>query len=212
MKKLLICLTVILSIGLLCAASNPVNDYFANPSPQSFATAWNSCSENLAKDSTQVSVKILMAYLATSEAKRLAQVISPEAESLDTVNKFQYANLLLSQNRFEDAIDIYDILNTESPGWSCPWRHKGEALYHLKHYKEAVVSLTQAIETNREHYDAYIWMAKTQYQLKKYKAALANLEIALTLSPSAEESPGEAISEESIKALHQELLTKARKN
>jgi tetratricopeptide (TPR) repeat protein len=109
------------------------------------------------------------------------------------------------------GIKIYDELNAESPGWSCPWRHKGQAFYNLKRYKEAASALTQAIETNREHYDAYIWMARTQYMLKKYQAALTNLEIALTLSPSAEESPGETISEDSIKAFYRELLTKTNK-
>lgn len=211
MKTILTCLTVILAIGLLFAETNPTNDYFNNPTTQSFSAAWNYSSEQLTKDPSDVNTKILMAYLANAEANRLAEEIAPAFNEMEMGSKFQFANLLLTQNRFDEAIEIYDELNEASPGWSCPWRHKGEALYSLKRYKEAEVSLGKAIETNLEHYDAYIWMAKTQYQLKKYKAALKNLETALTLSPGAEESPDEAISENSIKDLHETLLIKTHK-
>jgi hypothetical protein len=54
-------------------------------------------------------------------------------------------------------------------------------------------------------------MAKIQYQLKKYKPALKNLETALTLNPEAEESNDEVLSENSIRALHEDLLIKTGK-
>ncbi len=211
MKVTLICLTIILSIGLLFAESDPTSDYFVNPTTQSFTAAWNYCSEQLAKDSTDLNTKILMAYIANAEANRIAESISPSVVDMDTGLKFQYANLLLAQHMYDDAIVIYNDLNASSPNWSCPWRHKGQSLYSLKRYKEAEASLAKAIETNLEHYDAYIWMAKTQYQLKKYKDALKNLETALTLNPNAEENMDEAVSENSIKALHEELLLKTHK-
>lgn len=211
MKFTLICLTVILSAGLLFAEANPTSEYFNNPSIKSFSSAWEFCAGELAKDSTNVNLQILMAYLANAEAGRLTESISEAIDSMEPGAKFQYANLLLAQNKFEDAIELYDELNTLSPSWSCPWRHKGQALYSLKRYKEAEASLSKAIETNLEHYDAYVWMAKTQYQLKKYKPALKNLETALSLNPEAEESNDEVISESSIKALHQDLLHKTGK-
>jgi tetratricopeptide (TPR) repeat protein len=211
MKHVLLILTIIFSLTLLFAETDATTEYFSNPTPQTFSAAWTFCTDALAQDSTQVSLKIFMAYLANAEATRLTNEILPLADSLDTMGKFQFANLLLSQNKYVAAIEIYDVLNADAPGWSCPWRHKGQSLYSLGRYKEAEVALTQAIETNREHYDAYVWMAKTQYQLKKYKAALGNIETAMTLSPSAEESPGEAITEASVNALHQQLLIKNHK-
>ena len=211
MKTIIICLIVILGVGMLAAETNPLKDYFANPTVQSFAAAWDLYADKLAQDSTQIIVRITLATLANIEASRLTQSILPGADTLSAGSKFQFANLLLAQNKYDDAIDLYEDLNLTYPTWSCPWRHKGEALYSLRRYKDAELSLKQAIATNIEHYDAYVWMAKTQFQLKKYKAALANLETALTLNPEAEESPDETLSDESIRALHEELLKRTGK-
>jgi tetratricopeptide (TPR) repeat protein len=211
MKKTLLFCTFLLLALFLAAQDNPITDYFNNPNPQTFETAWNFCNSQLAEDSTQVDVKILMANLAVIESKRLADEVTPLVENLEVGGKFQYANLLLAQNRFEAAIDVYETINQDYPGWSCPWRHKGQALYSLKRYKDAEKSIAKAIETNAEHYDAYIWMARIQYKLKKYKPALKNLEIAMSLNPESEESPDEAISADSIRALHEALLKKTGK-
>lgn len=211
MKRVIIICSIMLITGILCGESNPVSDYFNNPTAKTFTNAWASCADDLAKDSTQVNIKILMANLANLESQRLINEISPMADTLSAGIKFQYANVLLGQNRLSEAIEQYNALNAAYPGWSCPFRHKGEAYYRLELYKEAEASLTKAIETNLEHYDAYVWMAKTQYQMKKYKKALTYLETALTLNPEAEESPDEYISEDSIKALHDELLLKTGK-
>jgi tetratricopeptide (TPR) repeat protein len=211
MKKHLIICLILLTALLLTAQESPVRDYFANPGAVSFTAAWDYCSQELAKDSTKVSIKILMANLAANESKRLSQEIQPEFHSLAAGAKFQFANLLLAQNRLEDSVDMYNAINLEYPKWSCPWRHKGEALYLLKRYKDAEKSIAKSIETNPEHYDAYVWMAKIQYKLKKYKPALKNLEIAMTLNPEEEESPDEVISEDSIRALHEVLLIKTGK-
>lgn len=211
MKRNLLITILLLLSALLLAEGSPLDAYFDNPDAASFTAAYNFCAEQLAADSTAVSYEILMANLAAIEASRLTDGIAPKAKAFDLSGKFQFANLLLAQNRFEEAVGLYNEINAESPGWSCPWRHKGEALYNLKRYKEAEVSLKQAVETNKEHYDAYVWLAKTQYQLKKYKQALKNLETALTLNPGAEESPDETLAEDSIRALHEDLLYKTGK-
>jgi tetratricopeptide (TPR) repeat protein len=209
-RMMLVCIVVLVSC-LIWAETDPINDYFTDPSPASFQAAYGYCADSLNVDSTQNGYKLLMATLALSEAKRLTDSVEQIAAELDTGGKFQYANLLLSWQRYGDAIPIYDELNKDYPAWSCPWRHKGEALYRTKRYKEAEASLQKAIETNLEHYDAYIWMAKTQYQLKKYKQALQNLETALTLNPEAEESLEATISSDEIHTLRQELLKKIGK-
>lgn len=211
MKRVTLLILALLCTAILLAETNPVNSYFASPTDKTFAEAWKFCSDKLEQDSTQTGVKILMANLAILESNRIAQRVYPEYIKMSVGNKFQYANLLLAQNRFEEAIDVYIELNMNNPTWSCPWRHKGEALYNLHRYRDAETSFSKAIETNPEHYDAYIWMAKAQYKLKKYKPALKNLEKAMTLNPEEEESPDEVITDDAIKALHQELLKKTGK-
>lgn len=211
MRKLLLYISITLLLGSLYAETTPLNAYFETPEAATFTAAYNFCADKLAQHPEQVTYKILMANLAVMESQRLAEEIYPQVDSLQTGAKFQFANLLLAQNEFEKAIAIYDKLNQNTPKWSCPWRHKGEALFNLKRYEEAEVSLTQAIETNTEHYDAYVWMAKTQNNLGKYKEALKNLETAINLNPEAEASEDAAITEENIQALHQDLLKKTGK-
>ncbi len=69
-----------------------------------------------------------------------------------------------------------------------------------------------AIETNKEHYDAYLWYAKTLYELKDYKNALMALETAFDLTEELEDSEyDQVIPEEDINQLYQELLKLTRK-
>lgn len=211
MKRFLLSVLFISLIFLLAAQSNPVSDYFNAPDTHSFMSAYNYCAEMLAQDSTKVNLKIIMAILANAESQRIADTLSGEIDNLPAGNKFQYANLLLSQNKNEDAVKIYSQLNSAYPEWSCPWRHKGEAYYKLGKYKDAETALFKSIATNTSHYDAYVWMAKTQYQLKKYKEALKNLEHSFTLDPEEEDSPDEVISDVEIRKLYDDLLVKTGK-
>ncbi len=196
----------ILAFNMLAAVANPIQLYFGNPTTTTFQNAWNSCNETLAKDSTSKATKILMATMASYESDRLISIISASVNSFDAGTKFQYANLLLSREKYADAIVLYQQLNDSIPDWSCPWRHKGTSYYMQKNYKEAEIALQKAVDTNPEHYDAYIWLAKTQYQLKKYKLALQNLEIGLKLDSKAEENNDSVLSDDSIQTLHKELL------
>jgi len=192
------------------AEKSPVQMYFQNPTTRSFQDAWNACNQALAKDSTSSSTKILMATIANYEAERLVQELYPNRMNLDAGSKFQLANYFLEKEKYEDAIPLYQSLNDSIPDWSCPWRHKGTALYMTKKYKEAEASLKKAVETNKEHYDAYIWLAKTQYQLKEYKLALQNLETGMKLSPEAENSEDMGFTDDNVTSLHKELKKKLK--
>ena len=211
MKSLFIISLLICSLLLLAEETSPLMTYYNNPNLQTFQAAWQDISAVLEKDSTQINLHILLASLATSEARRLEKGIKPHVSQLNTGGKFQYANLLFSQARWEEAIGLYDQLNRSTPKWSCPWRHKGAALYHLKRFKDAEKALQEAVNTNEQHYDAYIWLAKAQYELKKYKPALKNLETALTLDPLAEGEDESVMSEQGLKDFHALLKKKAGK-
>jgi len=99
-----------------------------------------------------------------------------DLDSLSLGSKFQLANLLLENHRFNESIEIYDNLNSTSPKWSCPWRHKGQALYELNNLEDAEIATLKAIETKEDHYDAYIQLAKIQMELGKYETALETME------------------------------------
>jgi tetratricopeptide (TPR) repeat protein len=211
MKRLILLISALLFAGWLVAGNAVLDAYYENPSSENFVAAYSFCQKSLEADSTNTDMRFLLAYIVNTENNRLSASLETLSDSLSAGQRFQLGNLYLSQGRHASAIEQYEILNADYPDWSCPWRHKGQALYETGKYKDAEKSIAQAIETNKEHYDAYIWMAKIQYQLKKYKPALKNLETALTLNPEAEESNDEVLSENSIRALHEDLLIKTGK-
>jgi len=120
--------------------------------------------------------QIALANLHMIAMNNVIDEMKNDLDSLSLGSKFQLANLLLENNRFAESIEIYDNLNSTSPKWSCPWRHKGEALYELNNLEDAEIATLKAIETREDHYDAYIQLAKIQMELGKYKTALETME------------------------------------
>ena len=65
---------------------------------------------------------------------------NPEnVEELPNKAKFSCANIQLEMGRYDDAIEIYKMLNEKTPKWSCPWRHRGEAYWKKGELDNAVI-------------------------------------------------------------------------
>ncbi|RLC52626.1 MAG: hypothetical protein DRH79_04660 [Candidatus Cloacimonadota bacterium] len=120
--------------------------------------------------------QIALANLHMMAMNNVIDEMKNDLDSLSLGSKFQLANLLLENHRFNESIEIYEVINSTSPKWSCPWRHKGEALYELNMFEEAEMATLKAIETREDHYDAYIQLAEIQMRLGKYETALETLE------------------------------------
>lgn len=193
------------------ADANPLYDYFNHPGEESFRLAVNSLCSAIAEGKNINANRINLAFISQMEASRLGESMQAVADSLAPGERFALANMLLAQEKYASAVELYNKINAETPNWSCPWRHKGEALYKLKNYKAAEKALQEAIATNEQHYDAYLWLAFTQYELKQYKKAWASLEKAKSLSPEAEESADEAISDTQLQELSAKLKKKLHK-
>lgn len=207
MKSLIIALALVCIAGMLFAEESidPIARYFDNPDFTTFQKAVESSSDSILVSKSPNMHKLRLAYIAENEVTRLLDDLQASKAGLSTGELFNLANLYLSRAAYQPAIALYDSLNAAYPNWSCPWRHKGEAYYRLKAFTEAATALKQAIATNENHYDAYIWMAMTQKELGQYAAALKNLEKAMELSPEAEESEDKALSQEQITNLYKEL-------
>lgn len=212
MKHLLLLALVLCICGLIYAQTEAttLNDYLKYPGVSTFSKAVTALDHTISKGEKVNLSKMHLAYIADYEAKRLMEELIENADSLAAGERFTLANILLGQEKYEKAIGVYNSLNSEFPSWSCPWRHKGEAYYKIENYNESVKSLTEAIRTNEQHYDAYVWMAYALNKLERYPEALQNLEKAMTLSPEDEESDDEAIAEEDIQKLYQELKAKVK--
>ena len=187
------------------SATDPVQAYLDAPDSASFQKAVSHLTTQLGAEGSNFRTRLYLHYLCDLEAERTMKALLADAADLAPGERFSLANYLLGKEEYQKAVSLYEGINKDYPTWSCPWRHKGEALYKMKDFAAAQTALTQAIATNENHYDAYIWMAKVQKELGLYREALTNLEKAMKLDPNAEESDDEAISEDDIHKLHQEL-------
>ncbi|HPX10296.1 MAG TPA: tetratricopeptide repeat protein [Candidatus Cloacimonas sp.] len=212
MKKFTFIMLWLLIVVLYCAQESPVTLYLQNQNLETYQQAVNYLIQIDKENTSGMQAKLNLAYISNLESLRLMDLAKADMDNLQPGERFALANLYLERDKYDDAISIYNLLNEATPKWSCPWRHKGEALYKSGNYDAAKKSLEMAIETNKEHYDAYLWYAKTLYELKDYKNALRALETAFDLTEELEDSEyDQVIPEEEINQLYQELLKLTQK-
>jgi len=212
MKKFTFIMLGLLIVVLYCAQESPVTLYLQNQNLETYKQAVNYLIQIDKEGNSGMQAKLNLAYISNLESLRLMELAKADMDNLQPGERFALANLYLERDKYDDAISIYNLLNEATPKWSCPWRHKGEALYKSGNYDAAKKSLEMAIETNKEHYDAYLWYAKTLYELKDYKNALRALETAFDLTEELEDSEyDQVIPEEEINQLYQELLKLTQK-
>jgi len=212
MKKFTFIMLWLLIVVLYCAQESPVTLYLQNQNLETYKQAVNYLIQIDKEGNSGMQAKLNLAYISNLESLRLMELAKADMDNLKPGERFALANLYLERDKYDDAISIYNLLNEATPKWSCPWRHKGEALYKSGNYDAAKKSLEMAIETNKEHYDAYLWYAKTLYELKDYKNALRALETAFDLTEELEDSEyDQVIAEEDINQLYQELLKLTQK-
>ena len=211
MSRILMIIIILgLMLPLFAGGTDPVQRYLEFPGVDYFSEAVSSLADSLNTDSDPWTIKANLAYLANAEANRLLNELRANEEHLTAGQRFMVANMLLGMDKFAPAIELYEGLNKDYPTWSCPWRHKGEALYKQEDFEAATRALSQAIKTNEQHYDAYVWMAKAMKELGRYTEALFNLDKAKELDPNAEGGEDETLSAEAVEALYQELLAKTK--
>ena len=212
MKKFTFIILGLLGFAFYYAQESPVTLYLQNQNLETYQQAVNYLIQIDKEGKSGMQAKLNLAYISNLESLRLMELAKADMDNLQPGERFALANLYLERDKYDDAISIYNLLNEATPKWSCPWRHKGEALYKSGNYDAAKKSLEMAIETNKEHYDAYLWYAKTLYELKDYKNALRALETAFDLTEELEDSEyDQVIPEEEINQLYQELLKLTQK-
>ena len=185
-------------ITTILFANEAFSDYQKKQTSDTFLKAY----KQLEKENQDV----MNAYLLYMELNRFTQKIESNLDSLDMRSKFSYANLLLSLGRFDESIEVYEQINAQTPNWSCPWRHKGEAYLKNNELAKSEKSLKKAIETRVEHYDAYIMLAEVQMKMEKYQEALETFQTGLSYKGKDIEDPEEEVNQLDEKILHLKLL------
>lgn len=204
--KILVLILVMMTTGLFGQAHDQseydeYQKYSSDPTLENFKSALDYYS---ALDNE--TGKLLSAYLYYAELERVLAELGTEPDSLSMKTRFSYANLLLDLGRYDDCIPIYESLNTESPVWACPWRHKGEALWKTGNLDAAETALKQSIEVRENHYDAYIMLAHVLLEKGKIQEALTTLEKGLQYGAENPEYSENEEFEAEVKALHDELI------
>lgn len=202
----LFALILISCIGCSLFAQQGNNDYEKFTTYQKDPTMENFVSAIEHYDSSKTDAEsftnyLLLANLFLTEFEKNLEVLDANVDSLSLGEKFQFANLLLAAGRYEQSIEIYNDLNSTSPKWSCPWRHKGAALLALEKYEEAEISTLKAIETREDHFDAYVQLARIQKEMGEYEKALQSLQNGLKYQST--DTEGEIIDEEIILLLNE---------
>ena len=211
MKKLIFLIITLMFITLLTTEEHSENELFIayqqDQTFENFQKAIEHYNAELITSKDDSSV-IMLSYLYTMELHRNLEILQVNIDSLDTGTKFSYANLLLELDQFDESVAIYNQLNLDYPKWSCPWRHKGEALMKQQNYKDAEMATIKAIEVREDHFDAYIQLAKIQKEMGKYDIALQTLETGIKFVESDHE---DEVSDEEVKLLKSELKSLIKK-
>ncbi len=207
MKRIALTMIILcVAFFLIAEEKEPLQVYQENPSNETFNSAVGAYRMQIEAEPDNFRPRLMLSYMLLMELERNNEYFATNIDSLPLPAKFQYANMLLELGKNEEAIEIYAMLNEASPKWSCPWRHRGEANMNLKNYEAAEEALLMAIETRKEHYDAYVWLAQTQQALGKNAEALATLETGLTYKGEDIEDPDKETDSLDVSFLHLELL------
>jgi|SRR5690554_2060490 len=160
------------------------------------------------EDPDDYQIPLLLAHVHYLELNRYIMTLYENIDSLYVSTQFQFANLLLSLNQYEQSLEIYNMITEATPQWSCAWRHKGEAYYYAGKLEEAESALKEAITTRPEHYDAYVWLAFIQKEQERYAEALETLDTGLDYYGKDIEDPDEELDALDVEFLLLELYDK----
>lgn len=186
---------------------DPVAEYLQKPTDKGYRAARARLDSLLAAAPQDRRNLVLSFYVERASLDDQVGRLYAERDSLDDQAAFGLANYLLETRDYDRAVALYSRLNSTTPKWSCPWRHKGQALYSQGKLEEAEAALLQAIETRRTHYDAYVWLARVQRDLKRYGEALETVKTAFKYKGRDVEDPGREVKDdEDIKLLDELLL------
>jgi tetratricopeptide (TPR) repeat protein len=89
------------------------------------------------------------------------------------------AQVLLSLNQLEEALECYDQALVEAPPLAETHLRRGQALEKLKRYEEALASYDDALALNRNLTQAYLGKGAVFNVQERYSEALACYELAL---------------------------------
>jgi tetratricopeptide (TPR) repeat protein len=209
MSKTIAILTALLVSGAILGAqpADPCDEYLKKPTPEGYRAARAHLDSILSKNSGDRKAILYSAFVDRARLTEQVDRLYGLRDSLEGKYLFGLANLMLETGDFRRSVDLYQRLNAQTPKWSCPWRHKGEALYRLGDLAESEQALLKAVETRPTHYDAWVWLARVQRDMGRRREALGSIRKAFENKGKDVEDPEEELTAgEDVKLLDQILV------
>lgn len=217
MKRVLLAVLAIATITINAqqpakAKAKPADDfkeykaYVAKPSSETFNKAIEVYQKKVDANPKDYQSATMIANICKAEMNRIIRFLDKNIDSLKPQQKFGLGNLYLGLGQYDKSIEIYSKINAKMPKWSCPWRHKGEAYMEKGDLAEAEKCLNKSIETNVNHYDAYLMLAEVQKKGGRYEEALKTFNKGLEVKFKGSEDPEKEVAPIDEEFLHLELL------
>lgn len=214
MKRIIFALSLVIVFSLIFAEADnrkPIMEYYNNQNFSNFlkAVSFYGVTNEVSKD---YSSQTYLMSLYFNELNKTLDSLVANADSLAPGELFQTANTLLALGENEKAIALYERINTKTPKWSCPWRHKGQAYLKLKDFSHAEGSLLKAIETRKDHYDAYVMLSEVYYGQQNYKKAYDTMQEAFKYKTTGSEEAEEAYTSKDSDFIYLDILKANKMN
>ncbi|PID28100.1 MAG: hypothetical protein CSB55_06190 [Candidatus Cloacimonadota bacterium] len=215
MKKIIF-IALLTALMLECYGSeklfNLYHSYRKDQNAVNIGNLFNEIQKELKKDVSEEDTRLVAINFYFDLFNGELKFFEENFDSLTVRSQFGYANILLALEEYDRALKIYDYLNQEAPEWSCPWRHKGEVYYRKGDMENAESAFIKSLEIRENHFDAYIWLAQAQIELKKYEEALQTFEKGLTFLDVSSEHAEEEITDEELLFLKLKLYKYNKKD
>lgn len=163
---------------LLKTGTDHLRNYFSKGELLEFTAAVRAFNRILTIDPTDENARMMLGILYTRKGREMADGLVRDGLG-KPAGYFRLGNLLLMQNRFDEAIGCYDKVNAAIPAWTCPFRHKGEALMKAGRNEEAIIALRRSIEVKKDHFDAYVFLARALTAAGRFAEAEKELDTAV---------------------------------
>lgn len=147
--------------------------------------------EEIAKDSTNaklyytraVKLRSLAPYEkghwdATVKDFQKASALKPKDEDY----LFDYASILGTVGKHEEAIKEYDKLTTLKPKHVKAYQNKANLLQYLGRYPQSIEASNRALELDSKNFDAMMLRGFTYYYMDKYEEAMRDFDAAIPLN------------------------------
>jgi tetratricopeptide (TPR) repeat protein len=96
--------------------------------------------------------------------------------------------LSIESDRWEEAIQIFNIVINLEPNNHSAWNNRGNALGNLGRYKEALASFDRCLELEPDDYEAWYNRGVVLGKLGRYEEAIASYDRSLEFKPDKDEA------------------------